>query len=140
MAFIKKYFGDLFLTNRFYLGVLVCIIFFICTFFLPLLGNVPSVVFQSYLVLILVDYYFLFLTNKEPSAGRALMERLSNGDENKIQLSVKNGFSFSVDMEIIDELPEQFQIRNFKRRVHVKPDEQQKISYTVKPHERGEYS
>ena len=42
-------------------------------------------------------------------------------------------------MEIIDELPEQFQIRDFSKKIRLKSNRQKKIDYTVKPVERGEY-
>ena len=42
-------------------------------------------------------------------------------------------------MQIIDELPEQFQIRDWKRKAYFKSKEQQKFVYTLRPIERGEY-
>src|SRR5436190_5424852 len=123
MSFIKKYFGDLFLTSRFYLGMIACIAIFICSFFLPALSIIPLIILQAYLLLIIIDYSFLFFTNKKPSAKRLLPERLSNGDENKVVISIVNPFSFPVKMEIIDELPEQFQVRNFKKTARLKSKE-----------------
>lgn len=139
MSFIKKYIGDLYLTGRFFLVMIACIFFFIAGFFIPFLGNIPLVAFESYLILIGIDYFFLFMINKQPSAKRQMADRLSNGDENKIHLIIKNEFSFDVDIEIIDELPEQFQIRNWKRILRFKANEQQRITYNLKPAERGEY-
>jgi uncharacterized protein (DUF58 family) len=106
----------------------------------PLFGSVSFILFQSYVVLLLIDYFFLFLPRKKSFAKRVMPERLSNGDENKIQLIVKNLFPFSTDIEVIDELPVQFQIRDFKKTVRLKADEQKKILYTVRPVERGEYN
>ncbi len=65
--------------------------------------------------------------------------RFSNGDENKIELVVKNEFNFPVQVSIIDELPAQFQIRNWKRKVNLKSRQQKKIAWKIKPLERGEY-
>ena len=138
MDFLNKYLGNLFLTNRFYSGILCCIIFFIADFFLPL-GSLPIIFFQSYLLLFFIDYFFLFLTGKKATAKRIVSERLSNGDDNNIQINVSNGFPFTVDVEVIDELPEQFQIRDFNKKIRLKSNQQKKINYTVKPVERGEY-
>ena len=138
MDFLNKYFGNLFLTNRFYSGILCCIIFFVADFFLPL-GSLPIIFFQSYLLLFFIDYFFLFLTGKKATAKRIVSERLSNGDDNNIQINVSNGFPFAVDVEVIDELPEQFQIRDFSKKIRLKSNQQKKINYTVKPVERGEY-
>lgn len=139
MRFINKYIGDLFLTNRFYAGMVACIIIFVCAFFLPALGQLPPVIFGSYLVLVLVDYAFLFFTGKEPAAARIVPERLSNGDENKILITVKNGFSFPVAIDIIDELPEQLQIRDFRKKERLAGGGQARVRYSIKPARRGEY-
>ena len=139
MNLIRKYIGDLFLTNRFYMVMVGCILFFIVSFFFPALGEIPKICFQAFLVLIFLDYLFLFFSGKKPSAKRIISERLSNGDENKIELRIKNEFSFPVNMQIIDELPEQFQIRDWKRKAYFKSKEQQKFVYTLRPMERGEY-
>jgi len=87
----------------------------------------------------MADYIFLFFTEKFPFAKRITAERLSNGDENKIELIVKNEFSFPVTAEIIDELPQQFQERNWKKKVTLKGKQQRKIQYYLRPLQRGEY-
>jgi len=139
VSIIKKYIGDLFLTNRFYMVMVGCILFFVISFFFPALGEIPKMSFQVFLLLVLLDYFFLFFIGKSPSASRVISERLSNGDENKIELRIKNEFSFPVNIQIIDELPEQFQIRDFKRSAYFKSKEQQKFVYTLRPVNRGEY-
>jgi uncharacterized protein (DUF58 family) len=139
MKLIRKYIGDLFLTNRFYIVMVGCILFFVVSFFFPALGEIPKISFQFFLLLVLLDYFFLFFFGKKPSASRIISERLSNGDENKIELRIKNEFSFPVNIQIIDELPEQFQIRDFKRSAYFKSKEQQKFVYTLRPVNRGKY-
>ncbi len=139
MKVIKKYIGDLFLTNRFYVVMVGCILFFVVSFFFPALSEIPKICIQVFLVLVLLDYFFLFLFGKKPTARRIISERLSNGDENKIELRVINEFSFPVNMQMIDELPEQFQIRDFSKYAFFKSKEQRKFIYTVRPVSRGEY-
>ena len=95
--------------------------------------------FQVFLALVLLDYFFLFFFGRTPSGRRIISERLSNGDENKIELRIRNAFSFPVKMQVIDELPEQFQIRDFKRKAYFKAKEQQRFIYSLRPVERGEY-
>ncbi len=62
-----------------------------------------------------------------------MADRFSNGDENKITIVVKNELPFVVDVEVIDELPEQFQIRDWRRKVRIKANEKQRLIYSVKP-------
>lgn len=139
MKFIKRYIGDLFLTIRLFMVVTVLVLFFILSFFFPGLGTLPQTFLQVLLILLAIDYFFLFIMNKKPSARRVMAERFSNGDNNKVELLIKNDLPFVVNMQIIDELPEQFQIRDWKRRSRFKAREQQKFTYTLKPVQRGEY-
>ncbi len=89
--------------------------------------------------LIFLDYLFLFLLSKAPAAKRITADRLSNGDENKIELQVKNLMRFTADMEIVDELPEQFQKRDWKLTYRFNAGEQKNIMYNLRPVNRGEY-
>src|SRR5438045_5015825 len=118
MNIIKKYMGDLFLINRFYMVMVGCILFFIVSFFFPVLGEMPMIFLQVFLALVFLDYFFLFFFENNTSARRIISDRLSNGDENKIELRIKSEFSFPVNMKMIDELPEQLQIRGFKKKAH----------------------
>ena len=51
----------------------------------------------------------------------------------KLNLIVKNEFSFPVSINIIDELPEQFQDRKWKRHLYLKEKQQKKIQYYLRP-------
>ena len=139
MKIIKKYIGDLFLTNRFYMVMVACILFFIVSFFFPSLGELPYICIQAFFILVFFDYVFLFFIGRKPVAERIISERLSNGDENKIVLRIKNEFPFPVNIQVIDELPEQFQVRDFKKKATFKSKQQQRFTYTVRPVQRGEY-
>lgn len=139
MSIIKKYIGSLFLPSRFYMSVGGCIILFVIAFFYPPFMPVAVFVLWILTALTVIDYMFLFLFSKIPTARRLMGERLSNGDENKIELQVRNRMPFTVDMDIIDELPEQFQKRDWKLHHRFKASEQHNIVYGLRPLERGEY-
>lgn len=140
MNFFKRYIGDLFVSTRFYLAGGAVILLLIVAFFVPVLYDVAQIFFGAFLVLVLADYVFLFLTGRKPAAEREMSDRFSNGDRNKIDLLVKNPFSFAVKMEVIDELPFQFQVRDFHMKKNFSAQQHQKIAYTLLPTERGEYS
>ncbi len=139
MTAIKKYIGNLYLTLRFYLAGTVCIVLFIGSFFFPSLLFIPKTAWYILLVLVLIDYIFLFLLSPPPAARRVTAERFSNGDENKVTLVINNTLRFAVEMEIIDELPVQFQKRDWVIRQAFKSGVQKNITYSVRPTERGEY-
>ena len=139
MDFFKKYIGVLYLTTRFYLVAGLCIVLFIASFLYPVIFLIPKILFWVFIILVIIDYLFLFIFSKGPSAKRLMADRFSNGDENKVEVQVKNNMPFVVDMEIIDELPVQFQKRDWKLRHRFKPREQKNILYKLRPVERGEY-
>ncbi len=139
MSNIKKYIGNLYLTLRFYLAVGFCIVLFIVSFFYKPLAQIPKILIAVTAALVLIDYLFLFILGKMPSAKRLIADRLSNGDENKVELQVVNNMRFTVGIEIIDELPVQFQKRDWKITHRFTAGEQKNIIYTLRPVHRGEY-
>ncbi|WP_114747857.1 DUF58 domain-containing protein [Pleomorphovibrio marinus] len=74
------------------------------------------------------------------SGERLLPEKLSNGDENQIELVLKSDFRVMLIVEVIDELPVQFQSRDFLLCTKLSPGSTQKMTYTLRPKARGEYS
>jgi uncharacterized protein (DUF58 family) len=113
---------------------------FIVSFFYKPLLQIPKTLLAVTVVLIVIDYLFLFVVSKSPFAKRLMADRLSNGDENKIELQVINRMPFTVTMEIIDELPVQFQKRDWKLHYKFIANEQKNIIYKLRPVERGEYN
>ncbi len=68
-----------------------------------------------------------------------MAEKLSNGDENPIAISIKNYYTFAILVKVIDEIPFQFQVRNFEIKRKIKASSQDDIQYFLRPTERGEY-
>ncbi len=109
------------------------------SFFYNPLIQLPKILVAVLVILVLIDYFFLFIISRSPAAKRLTADRLSNGDENKIELQVINRMPFTVIMEIIDELPVQFQKRDWKLTHRFTAREQKNIIYKLRPVERGEY-
>ncbi len=82
----------------------------------------------------------LFRINDGIQIERIAPKRLSNGDQNKITLTISSSYVFRCKLEIIEELPPQFQIRDFNIITGLKPGEQKKKTYEVRPTERGVYN
>lgn len=138
-GFIKRYIGALYLTRRFYLAAALCIACFIAAFILPVFFAYARILFFVFVALVITDYLFLFVLGKAPGAVRLMADRLSNGDENKIEIQVKNNRPFTVKMQIIDELPVQFQKRDWLLTHRFSAKEQKNITYKLRPLERGQY-
>lgn len=86
-----------------------------------------------------MDILILFLAKNGIDGIRVAPEKLSNGDENAIGINIKNYYTFPIGVKIIDEIPEQFQVRNFEIKRKIKASSQDDIQYYLRPTERGEY-
>jgi uncharacterized protein (DUF58 family) len=73
------------------------------------------------------------------TAKRFTNNRFSNGDENRIDIIIKNDFTFRVGISVIDELPSLLQIRDWNKILSLHSHQQKKISWFIKPVKRGEY-
>jgi uncharacterized protein (DUF58 family) len=94
------------------------------------------IILASFLVL---DLLILFLAKTGVEGNRMMAEKLSNGDENPIAISIKNYYTFAILVKVIDEIPFQFQVRNFEIKRKIKASSQDDIQYFLRPTERGEY-
>ncbi|HOY20950.1 MAG TPA: DUF58 domain-containing protein [Haliscomenobacter sp.] len=93
-----------------------------------------------FIALVLADWMLLFQSALTISGTRRLPRMLSLGDENPIYLDLVNSSSLSLRVSIIDELPEQLQVRDFKQKIDLRGGEVLSIRYDLRPLERGEYS
>jgi len=87
-----------------------------------------------------VDGLLLYSKKNALEAERVLTERFSIGDPNKIFIRLKNKYPFPIRSSIIDEIPIQFQDRNWLRKTQVGGQSETELHYTLTPLSRGEYS
>jgi uncharacterized protein (DUF58 family) len=111
---------------------------FVLSFFLPALQTIAFFLLLALLLLVFIDALLLY-QKRGISARRLLPERFSNGDENKVVIELRNNYGYNVPVVVIEELPQQFQERNWKRDAVLDNQTTTEIIYHVKPHERGEY-
>lgn len=72
-------------------------------------------------------------------AERTCAEKFSNSDLNEVSLRVRSFYSQRMLLRIIDELPEQFQIRDFEHKAWCKRGEEIQFKYQLRPVKRGNY-
>ena len=120
------------------LGLTVCLFIFAFSFTLLYLLGIISLWLLIFATI--CDLLLLFANKDGVQLNRTVNhQKLSNGDDNVVFLHLKNNYSFTVTVEVIDELPEQFQLRNFKSQKKILPAESKKITYTLRPVSRGEF-
>ncbi len=89
--------------------------------------------------LTVLDTIILFLAKTGVKGKRVLPEKFSNGDENPVNLVINNYYTFNVNVTIIDEIPKQFQVRDFSIVRKLEASSVSEIEYKLRPVERGEY-
>jgi len=135
----KKYIGDLQITNWWFMVVTGCVILLLCAFFVQQL-LLPVFLIVSVAVLAsLIDYILLFFVKGTIRGHRIMAPRFSIGDDNKVDISIVNSFPFRIRASIIDELPVQFQVRDFDIRITMQPLSRTSTSYNLRPLTRGEF-
>ncbi|WP_205511459.1 DUF58 domain-containing protein [Longitalea arenae] len=139
MNFYKTYILPLFFARRFYWSFVAVILLFVLSYSWPVLYTVAQICCWFLLAMVMLDYGLLFFRKEGLRIERRVSDRFSNGDVNKVQLFITNRFHFRVQLRIIDEIPVQFQQRDFSVAATLNSDETQNIVYTLRPVERGEY-
>lgn len=128
------YFGRLF-----YISGSAIVALFILAWFFPGLQEIASLALTCLSVAVFIDFIIVFAGKEPVTASRICADRFGNGDENKISLLLTNHRPYKIKIDIIDELPIQFQSRNWKREVVLDSFSIIPVEYTVRPVERGEY-
>jgi len=93
----------------------------------------------AFVVLMVLFDYILLFSRRGLKIERIMAERFSNGDNNKVELSITNRYHFRISIKVIDEIPVQFQQRDFLVDAVLNSGEQKNIVYMLRPVERGEY-
>ena len=138
-TFFKKYIGALFVTQRLYAAIICCIALFVLRFFFTWLGDIPFLALLILLTVSIYDYMLLFYKSKGIFAVRNMAERLSNGDDNEIRIDVENFYNYAVHLEIIDEVPHQFQKRDVLFKLNMGAGYKKILHYKLRPVKRGNY-
>ena len=113
---------------------------FLLAYVFPSLFGLAKLLTVIALLLVLIDIVLLFKPNAGFFSRRDVPDRLSIGDPNPITLYLENRYPFKTRVEVIDEIPYQFQKRDVLFEAQLDPNETQLLRYELRPTKRGEYS
>ncbi len=139
MEKLKSFYQSLFLHARLFVAVGIIAALFILAFFYPAFLEAAKITFWLLIILLGLDMLMLYSNAKGIKGRRVTPERFSNGDQNPIQIEIVNDYPFAVAIEVIDEVPFQFQMRDFQFHVQLNRSTSRNIQYELRPTERGEY-
>ena len=130
----------MFLTKRFYIIGIVVIILFISGYIIPAVFIAGQVILALFTIAFIADFAMLWSRKKAAAAERYCAPRFSNGDDNNVRIVVESYYRFDVKIDIIDEIPVEFQRRDVLFKTIIKAGEQKNIQYKLRPVKRGEYN
>ncbi len=137
---MTKLYNSLFLNNRLFICLGIIAALFVIGFFIPILFSISKVLLFIVGLLTLIDIFIVYSQKQGLNLNRTLPERLSNGDKNKINIDLKNNYNIPIYTTLIEELPYQFQKRDFIFKQHLKPSEEKNLYYNLRPTRRGTYN
>ncbi|MEO0570103.1 MAG: DUF58 domain-containing protein [Bacteroidota bacterium] len=135
MQFIKS----LYIHNQFFRYIAILAGGFVVSYWLEGLYPVFWILTFVLLALFFVDLYLLYGTKKAITAKREVPRKLSNSDYNTLEVQFSSKYPFKTEIELIDELPEQFQKRDFHYKTIIQKGIPKTFQYAVRPVDRGEY-
>ena len=135
MNFIKS----IYLTPRFFYAIGIIVLTFFISYFFHALYNIGLLLIGALIVIFAVDMLLLYMRKNGIEAQRIVPDKLSNGDENLISVNLKSNYDFDTNIELIDEIPVEFQIRDFSEKRLMKSSAKEEITYHLRPQRRGLY-
>lgn len=134
-----KIFKPLYIRQQFfYTGVLI-VALFIFSYYIPFLFGIAQLLILVLFVFFVIDFSIVFIGHNKIDARRILPDKFSNGDTNQVVITIKSHYAFKAHITIIDEVPVQFQQRNFKYQTMLDPKSKYEMVYSLKPTQRGAY-
>lgn len=134
-----KGFKNIFFTPRFFYLLLGIATLFVIGFYSFVFYTAGKIIFFIFLLAVCWDILFLFKKKKPVRVQRNYPDKLSNGDDNPMEIEITSLFPIPLHVRVIEELPTVLQIRNFELKKSLAPFVNEKINYTVHPVRRGSY-
>ena len=133
-----QFFKSLYLHQGFFVVTFTLAAGFLFSYWFEWLYPVLWLLTITFLLIVLADVIALY-KSRGITAERILPDKFSNSDENQVQVMLQNHYGFKSYVEIIDEIPVQFQKRDFLHRLTIPQQSAFTLNYSLRPVERGEY-
>lgn len=129
----------MFLTRRFYLVALVVVLLLGSGHWFGPMFEVGRMALCLWVVAVLLDLLLLYGGGGRLEGTRHCADRLSNGDDNPVRLSVTSRYRLPLQVSVIDEAPLAFQCRDLCFHLNLPARGMAEQTYTLRPVRRGLY-
>ncbi len=131
---------DLFIAPRTWWGLVLLFVIFAASYAFPALFNLGKIAMVILFFVAIIDLLLLVSPKILLSATRKTSEKWSLSDTNKVHIHIRNATPLFWKLKIIDELPEELQVRNFLLYTTLDSMRDSDVEYQVKPLKRGLYT
>ncbi|MDX1761298.1 MAG: DUF58 domain-containing protein [Christiangramia sp.] len=133
-----KFIRSLYFGKRLFYALFGIAILFLISFWFSPLYSITWILTSILGILVLTDIVALY-QGSGIVADRVLPEKFSNSDDNSVTVEITNNYGFKLNAEVIDEIPVQFQKRDFLKELSLPAHKSIEFEYFLKPLKRGEY-
>lgn len=134
-----KIFKRLYITNLFFYILLGIAALYVLSAYMHGFRMVADILIWSWFVVCAWDLLILYFPKNTVLLNRNYPEKLSNGDANPFSLSIKSTFPLRVKVNVLEEFPEQLQLRNNEFYVSIKAYDEKEFRFELTPVTRGTY-
>ncbi|HYC86896.1 MAG TPA: DUF58 domain-containing protein [Chryseosolibacter sp.] len=131
---------NLYLPGRFFWIMSAIVVSLMLAYAFPPVFAFSKAALVLFAVVCVIDTILLFNRNVRIEVTRDAPQVLSLGDQNRIHLQLVNKSARKLWITLVDELPEQFQLRNFHLDMSIEAGSAYQTAYDLRPVTRGEYS
>ncbi len=136
---MKNPFRNIYLTNRLFYALGIIAALFAVSFSFTFLFPLAQVGLLILIAIVIVDIIMLFSSSTKLFCERKVADIFSLSDENSVHLLLTSKSRLPLTVQVIDELPYQFQKRDFSFILKLNPGDEKDIEYKLTPVKRGEY-
>ena len=135
---MNRFFRSLLLGNRIQYGIGILVVLFCAAFALEFLLPIAKALLLVYVGLCLVDILLIHHPKLKFDAKRLTPEYLSLGSSNPIDVRIEYDTPVDLNVELIDELPFQFQERDMSHRLKLAVSKNlHELTYAIRPTQRS---
>lgn len=134
-----NYFKQIFLKDRVFYVLGLVMALFLAAFAFPIVMYVAWAAFAGFLLAFGIDIFRLFKSSRPIEVTRETGKHFSLSDENPVTIQLTSNHNRPLKVRLIDEIPIQFQTRDFEIHEEISPEEEKALRYELRPVKRGEY-
>jgi uncharacterized protein (DUF58 family) len=129
----------IYFASRFYQSLTIIIIGFVVCMFIPSAYYIIWGILILWSIAVICEIVFLYIYATSVKGHRHCGQQLSLGDCQEIEYTLRNECDYGFAIDLIDELPVQFQYRDYIGQISLQGLESKTVIHEIRPLARGNY-